>query len=164
MFPVSVLLALGHCGDCSWSLLWELGEVPKKKKPVRVYASHAYVQSRFSLVPLSETLWIVVCQAPLSMGFSRQEYWSGLPCPPPSSWPRDQTHMSCTSCIGRWVLYSRVPPGKPLCLPQDCNSHEFVILMLIHTQPPVISQKYCLCSFNFSHQQFWCQVSRAWLL
>ena len=27
--------------------------------------------------------WIVVCQAPLSMEFSRQEYWSGLPCPPP---------------------------------------------------------------------------------
>ena len=29
------------------------------------------------------TLWTVALQAPLSMGFSRQEYWSGLPCPPP---------------------------------------------------------------------------------
>ena len=29
------------------------------------------------------TPWTVVCQAPLSMGFSRQEYWSGLPCSPP---------------------------------------------------------------------------------
>ena len=29
------------------------------------------------------TLWTVACWAPLSMGFSRQEYWSGLPCPPP---------------------------------------------------------------------------------
>ena len=29
------------------------------------------------------TLWTVARQAPLSMGFSRQEYWSGLPCPPP---------------------------------------------------------------------------------
>ena len=28
------------------------------------------------------TLWIAACQAPLSMGFSRQEYWNGLPCPP----------------------------------------------------------------------------------
>ena len=28
-------------------------------------------------------LWTVAHQAPLSMGFSRQEYWSGLPCPPP---------------------------------------------------------------------------------
>ena len=29
------------------------------------------------------TLWTVACQAPLSMGFSRHIYWSGLPCPPP---------------------------------------------------------------------------------
>ena len=28
-------------------------------------------------------LWTIACQAPLSMGFSRQEYWSGLLCPPP---------------------------------------------------------------------------------
>ena len=31
--------------------------------------------------------WIVACQAPLSMGFSRQEYWSGLSCPPPGDLP-----------------------------------------------------------------------------
>ena len=29
-----------------------------------------------------QLLWTVACQAPLFMGFSRQEYWSGLPCPP----------------------------------------------------------------------------------
>ena len=33
------------------------------------------------------TLWTVVCQAPLSMGFSRQEYWSGLPFPTPRDLP-----------------------------------------------------------------------------
>ena len=32
-------------------------------------------------------LWTIACQAPLSMGFSRQEYWSGLPCPPPGDLP-----------------------------------------------------------------------------
>ena len=31
--------------------------------------------------------WIVVCQAPLSMGFSKQEYWSGLPFPSPGDLP-----------------------------------------------------------------------------
>ena len=35
----------------------------------------------FCHVQLSATLWTVDCQVPLSMGFSRQEYWSGLPCP-----------------------------------------------------------------------------------
>ena len=47
--------------------------------------------SHFSHVWLSATLWTVACQAPLFMGLSRQEYWSGLPCPPGSSWLRDQT-------------------------------------------------------------------------
>ena len=36
---------------------------------------------------LCKTLWIVSCQAPLCMGFSGQEYWSGLPCPPPGDLP-----------------------------------------------------------------------------
>ena len=38
---------------------------------------------RFSRVQLFVTLWAVAWQAPLSMAFSRQEYWSGLLCPPP---------------------------------------------------------------------------------
>ena len=36
---------------------------------------------------LFATLWAVARQAPLSMGFSRQEYWSGLPFPPPGDFP-----------------------------------------------------------------------------
>ena len=44
---------------------------------------------------------------PLSMGFSRQVYWSGLPFPSPgeSSWPRDWICVSCVSCICGWILY-----------------------------------------------------------
>ena len=38
-----------------------------------------------SRVQLSATPWTVACQAPL--GFSRQEYWSALPCPPPGDLP-----------------------------------------------------------------------------
>jgi len=37
--------------------------------------------SHFSNVQISATPWTMACQAPLSMGFSRQEYWSGLPFP-----------------------------------------------------------------------------------
>ena len=39
--------------------------------------------SHCSRVRLFVTPWTVACQAPLSMGFSRQAYWSGLACPPP---------------------------------------------------------------------------------
>ena len=41
----------------------------------------------FSRVQLSATLYTVARQAPLSMGFSRQEYWRGLPCPSPGDLP-----------------------------------------------------------------------------
>ena len=37
--------------------------------------------SHFSCVQLFATQWTVACQAPLSMEFSRQEYWRGFPCP-----------------------------------------------------------------------------------
>ena len=37
--------------------------------------------THFSLIQLFATSWTIACQAPLSMEFSRQEYWSGLPCP-----------------------------------------------------------------------------------
>ena len=43
--------------------------------------------SLISHVRLCVTPWTIVCKAPLSMGFSRQEYWSGLPCPPPGDLP-----------------------------------------------------------------------------
>ena len=46
-----------------------------------------YVLSRSSHVQLFAILWTVARQAPLSMGFSRQECWSGLPCPPPGDLP-----------------------------------------------------------------------------
>ena len=47
--------------------------------------------SRVSCVQLFETLWTVASQAPLSMGFSEQKYWSGLPCPPPGDLPDTET-------------------------------------------------------------------------
>ena len=45
------------------------------------------VLNRFSRVWLSVTLWTIASQAPLFMGSSRQEYWSGLPVPPPGGLP-----------------------------------------------------------------------------
>ena len=48
-----------------------------------IYLTCCAVLSRLSHVQLSATLQTVSCLAPLSMGFSRQEYWSGLPFPSP---------------------------------------------------------------------------------
>ena len=56
------------------------------------------MQSRSSHVCLFAALWTVAHQAPLFMEFSRPEYWSGLPCPPPGNLPNPGTEpMSRTS-------------------------------------------------------------------
>ena len=57
----------------------------------------------------------VTLQAPLSLGFPRQEYWSGLPFSSSrgSSQPSDQTLISCISCIGRWILLPLHHLGSP---------------------------------------------------
>ena len=44
-------------------------------------------------------------QAPLSMEFSREEYWSGLPYPPPGDLPNPWIKESCVSCIDKQILY-----------------------------------------------------------
>ena len=48
---------------------------------------HTCMLSCYSHVRLCVTLWTVACQIPLSMGFSKQEYWSGWPCPSPGDLP-----------------------------------------------------------------------------
>ena len=48
------------------------------------------------------TLWTVACRAPLSMGFSRQEYWSGLPCPPPGDLPNPRIEPNAPALTGRF--------------------------------------------------------------
>ena len=57
------------------------------------------------------TPWTVASQAPLSMGFSRQEYWSGLPYPPPGDLPNPQI-KSRSPTLQADPLLSETP-GKP---------------------------------------------------
>ena len=59
------------------------------------------------------TPWAVAHQAPLSMGLSRQEYWSGLPCPPPGDLPDPGTELSLLHLLN-WQTGSLLlaPPGK----------------------------------------------------
>ena len=52
------------------------------------------------------TPWTVACQAPLSMGFPRQEYWSGLPFPSPGDLLDPGIKPSyLRRLLGRWILY-----------------------------------------------------------
>ena len=64
-----------------------------------------------SHVPLFATQWTVACQAPLSMGFPRQEHWSGLPFPSPL------THHAAAAAKSLQTLCDPIdgsPPGSPV--------------------------------------------------
>ena len=63
-----------------------------------------------SPVRLFATLWTVTYQAPPSMGFSRQEYWSGLPFPSPGDLPDPETEPGSPALQAN-ALTSK--PGKP---------------------------------------------------
>ena len=65
-----------------------------------------------SRVLLFATPWTVAYQAPLSMGFSRQEYWSGLPFPSPGDLPNPGIEPRFPA-LQTDALPSE-PPGKPL--------------------------------------------------
>ena len=104
-----------------------------KTSPDRFYCFFPQIQIIFCLISLPEygsvfvcvlshfrlfaALWAVARQAPLSMGFSRQEHWYGLPCPPPW-YHSDPASDLCLLCLLHWQASSLplVPPGKPLIL------------------------------------------------
>ena len=65
--------------------------------------------------PTLLTLWTVACQAPLSMGFSRQEYWSGLPFPFQGDLPNPGIEpYNLLHC--RQILYQLTYKGSPIAI------------------------------------------------
>ena len=64
-----------------------------------------------SHVQLFVTPWTIDCQAPLSMGFSRQEYWSRLPCSSPGDLPDPGIEPRCPALQADSLLSE--PPGRP---------------------------------------------------
>ena len=108
--PVSPLLLL------LLSLLWQCQCIPWATRcPLLAFESsqshlvHACVcvcmLSRFSRVRLFVTPWAVAHQAPLSVGFSRPEYWTGLLSPPPGILPTQGLNL-CLLCLLHWQACS----------------------------------------------------------
>ena len=97
-------------------ILRDLRYLPNVEKQLVYYCIiFACMVSRFSRVQLVVTLWAAALQAPLSMGFSRQGYWSGLPCPPP--WDRPNPGIEPTSFMspalaGRFFTTSTTWEGQ----------------------------------------------------
>ena len=96
-----------------WSIQSLLSQL-KIDKSFTTSSLHACVLSHYSHIQLFATLWTVVCKAPLSMVFSRQEYWSGLPCLLQDIFPSQGWNPHLLSFL-HWQAgsLSLVPPGKP---------------------------------------------------
>ena len=73
----------------------------------------------------SATLWTVAHQAPLSMGFSRQEYWSGLPFPSPGDLPDPEIEPGSPTLQADSLLSET--PGKP---PDHSYIHVYLLFFL----------------------------------
>ena len=82
---------------CAFSLSWGIGESPACK---------------WSEVKLFVTQWTVACQAPLSMGLSRQEYWSGLSFPSPGDLPNPGIEPGSPELQANPLSFE--PAGKPI--------------------------------------------------
>ena len=67
---------------------------------------HAYVLSRFSCVQLFANPMSVSCQSPLSMGYFRQEYWSGLSCLPPGDLSNPGIESASLTLAGTFLTTS----------------------------------------------------------
>ena len=82
----------------------------------------------FSRIWLCATPWTAAYQAPLSMEFSRKEYWSGLPCPPPDDLPGleiEPASPATPALAGR--LFITEPWGKPIPF---LNNHLKIFVLL----------------------------------
>ena len=94
LFYISVSLLLSHIQGYHYHL-----------SKFHIYALLLLLLSRFSRVWLLATPWTAAHQAPLSMGFSRQEHWRGLPFPPPmhesekSKW----SHSVVSNSVTPWI-------------------------------------------------------------
>ena len=97
-------------------------------RTIQVYIYYLRV-CLLSHVQLFGTPWTVACQAPLSMGFSREEYWSGLPFPSPGELPDPGIESGSPAC-GQ-ILYHLSYWGGPgydyICLKQNEEYNVFCI-------------------------------------
>ena len=110
-----------------------------------------------NLVRLFAALWTVAHQAPLSMGLSRQEYWSGLPFPPPGDLPNPG--IKPKSLALQADSLPSEPPGKPQIPDQRVgvrNFHAFFFFKVVPFYIPCTrshqssggSQHFVLVSFS----------------
>ena len=126
--------------------MWEVPEVNQirtQNQAKQDEAKESEARSLFS-VRLFTTPWTIAHQAPPSMGFSRQEHWSGLPFPSPGDLSNPGLNLCLLHC--RQTLYhlkhQRHPKGNPEAMPHKSDSNHHKGTTLPVTCPV------CLCKYG----------------
>ena len=110
-----------------WILVHEYmnGQVPfcSPETITTLLIGHVHAKSLQPCAALHSSM-PVACQAPLSMGFSRQKYWSGLPCTPPGDLPNPGTESAPPALAGRFFTTSTTweTHKAPVTDPKDMES------------------------------------------
>ena len=135
--------------------LWLFTFYVSLKNCVCFYESCLVVQfcvlSCFSCVRLFMTPWTVAHQALLSMGFSKQEYWSGLLCPPPGDLPDpgiESVSLMSPALAGGFFL-PQAPPGK---FYPSLNYHFFLFFFHWKILALQYCTSFCRTSTRISHR------------
>ena len=130
--PLEMDMATHSC-ILAWEITWT--EEPDRLQPIgsqRVkhdWSDWSEVKL-FSHIRLFETPWTVAHQAPLSMGFSRQEYWGGLPFPSPGDLP-DPGIEPRSPALKADALTSE-PPGKPWVTAQSLSGSDWACTQIAY--------------------------------
>ena len=145
---------LGYClvAGVFSTLLHKIAAHPTSPIPFLPHSAFLFfivpecVLSHFTHVWLCATLWTIACQAPLSMRFSRQEYWSGLPFPPPRDLPNPGIKPASFMSNLQWQggPLPLVPPGKPpWYLPPDIMYSYLLIILHKNTNSMRAETLFC---------------------
>ena len=91
------------------------------------------------------TLWTIACQAPLSIGFPRQKYWSGLPFPSPGDLPNPGIEPTSPALASR--VFTTDPPAKPRDYDTMMIKKEKEIIVLKEMSVQLESSQHILIAF-----------------
>ena len=112
--PALLVLISAVCSYCYDNELGKLCKLAEKSKLHKRKDKSGLCYAQSLNASYSANPWTVALQAPLSMGFPRQEYWSGLLFPSPGDLPNSRTEPMSPALAGRFSITE--PPEQP------CNS------------------------------------------
>ena len=124
-----------------------------------MYVCVCVLLNRFTRVWLLVTLWTVAHQAPLCLGFPRQEYWSGLPCPPVGDLPNSgikPVSLTSPALAGRFFTTGVSWEAQSVYTMKKWSVVKSLSCVRLFATPWTVA--YQAPSMGFSRQEYWSRL------